>query len=162
MGTMSAAKLTRSQVAKLLGVTTKTLYTWEKEGRSLPPERDWRGWRWYDDDHVAALRSLMHSGRAVATVDEEPSAEHAPTLAATAVAAPLPGLEISARNRLAGVITHISCDGVLAEVVLDLGGGNEIVSVITRSSVERLGLHIGMSAYALIKATEVMLAREVQ
>ena len=54
----------------------------------------------------------------------------------------------------------ISSDGVLAEVVLDLGGGNEIVSVITRTSVERLGLQVGTRAIALIKATEVLLARE--
>ncbi|HZP82375.1 MAG TPA: TOBE domain-containing protein, partial [Chthonomonadaceae bacterium] len=69
-------------------------------------------------------------------------------------------LDISARNRLVGIVTHISEDGVLAEVVLDLGGGNEVVSVITRSSVERLGLKVGSRAVALIKATEVMLARE--
>jgi molybdopterin-binding protein len=157
---MSAAKLTRSQVAKLLGVTTKTLYTWEKEGRATPPERDWRGWRWYDDSHVEALRALMQGGRSAVALDEPPIPASAPLAAAPAVS--LPGLEISARNRLVGVITHISADGVLAEVALDLGAGNEIVSVITRSSVERLGLHVGMHAVALVKATEVMLAREVQ
>ena len=43
--------------------------------------------------------------------------------------------------------------------MLDLGGGNEIVAVITRSSAERLGLQVGAPAYAIIKATEVLLAR---
>ena len=72
----------------------------------------------------------------------------------------LPGLDISARNRLVGTVKTIAGEGVLTEVTLDLGGGNEIVSVITSASVERLGLHVGARAVALIKATEVMLARE--
>jgi molybdopterin-binding protein len=155
---MTTAKLTRSQVAKLLGVTTKTLYTWEKEGRSTAPERDWRGWRWYDDQHLEALRGLMRGGREAAPIAY---AAEADPLVVTERPASQPGLEISARNRLIGTIKHISTDSVLAEVTLDLGAGNEVVSVITRSSVERLGLHVGMRAVALIKATEVMLAREV-
>ncbi len=157
---MSTAKLTRSQVAKLLGVTTKTLYTWEREGRAVPPERDWRGWRWYDDDHIEALKRLMRS-RNTFGIDTAPVSGNPQAAAPAEVPAPMPGLDISARNRLTGIITHISADGVLAEVLLDLGAGNEIVSVITRSSVERLGLHVGMRAVALVKATEVMLAKEV-
>jgi len=43
--------------------------------------------------------------------------------------------------------------------VIDLGNGLEVVSVITRSSVERLGLRPGVRAYALMKATEVMIGR---
>lgn len=155
---MATAKLTRSQVAQLLGVTTKTLYTWEKEGRTPPPERDWRGWRWYTDRHVEALRRIIGGGTEQAfSSTPEATQERAPE---TAIAHALPALDISARNRLVGIVRNISEDGVLAEVVLDLGGGNEVVSVITRSSVERLGLKVGSRAVALIKATEVMLARE--
>lgn len=146
------AKLTRSQVAQLLGVTTKTLYTWEKLGRVAPPERDWRGWRWYTESHVEALRQIVG-----VPSDAEPIAEVAPK---AALRSSLPALDISARNRLVGIVKEISVEGVLAEVVLDLGNGNEIVSVITRSSVERLGLRVGSRAIALIKATEVLLARE--
>lgn len=47
----------------------------------------------------------------------------------------------------------------MAEVVLDIGG-QEIVAVITRSSVERLGLRVGDHAAAVMKSTEVMIATE--
>ena len=68
-------------------------------------------------------------------------------------------MQISARNALRGTVREITGDGVLCEVTLDLGNGQEIVSVITRSSVERLGLKPGVDATALIKSTEVLLAR---
>jgi molybdate transport system regulatory protein len=153
---MMTSKLTRSQVAQMLGVTTKTLYTWEKEGRVEAPERDWRGWRWYSASQVEALRRLTGARSEQRTRETEEGARFLGEPAAAA----RPGLEISARNRLVGTVKAITSDGVLAEVVLDLGGGNEIVSVITRASVERLGLQVGVCAVALVKATEVMLARE--
>lgn len=155
---MATAKLTRSQVAQLLGVTTKTLYTWEKEGRTELPERDWRGWRWYTERHIESLRHIIGGRPEPTTGPAMPAVQERAPEAEAAHA--LPALDISARNRLVGTVRHISEDGVLAEVVLDLGGGNEVVSVITRSSVERLGLKVGSRAVALIKATEVMLARE--
>ena len=68
-------------------------------------------------------------------------------------------LQVSARNRLRGVVKSVNTEGLLCEVVLDLGNGREIVSVITRSSAERLGLEPGVEAVALIKSTEVLLAR---
>jgi molybdate transport system regulatory protein len=68
-----------------------------------------------------------------------------------------PSLQVSARNQLRGTVKSVSPEGLLCEVVLDLGGGNEIVSVITRSSAERLGLRVGSTATALIKSTEVLL-----
>src|SRR5262249_30755182 len=51
-------------------------------------------------------------------------------------------LDISARNRLRGRIAQIRTDGLMAEVVLEIDG-QELVSVITRASTERLGLAIG-------------------
>lgn len=149
-----AEKMTRSQVARLLGVTTKTLYTWEKEGRVEPPERDWRGWRWYTARHLEALRRIIAGGKSGA------SGASLPGVTGSEPHALLPALDVSARNQLKGTIRSISEDGVLAEVILDLGNGNEIVSVVTRASVLRLGLRIGEPAIALIKATEVLLARE--
>lgn len=68
-------------------------------------------------------------------------------------------MQISARNALRGIVREISGDGVLCEVTLDLGNGLEVVSVITRSSAQRLGLKPGVEATALIKSTEVLLAR---
>ena len=135
-----SVKLTRAQVAQTLQITPKTLAVWEKSGRIPTPERDWRGWRVYDEAAISAIRTQL----GIATV---PMASQPP-----------PDMQVSARNRLRGVVTEISGDGVLCEVVIDLGNGQEIVSVITRSSAERLGLKPGITATALIKATEVLLA----
>ena len=135
-------QLTRAQVAQMLQITPKTLAAWEKSGRIPPPERDWRGWRLYDEAAIAAVRAALGTAPA-----PPPDTAQKPTL------------QISARNALTGIVREISGDGVLCEVLLDLGNGQEIVSVITRSSAERLGLKPGVSATALIKSTEVLLAR---
>jgi molybdopterin-binding protein len=68
-------------------------------------------------------------------------------------------MAISARNRLRGSIARMQFDGLMAEVVLRIGD-QELVSVITRSSAERMGLKIGDEAFAVIKATEVILGKE--
>jgi len=135
-------RITRSQAAESLGVTVKTLYTWEKRGLIPPPERDWRGWRWYTPGQMDAIRRYQS--------DAHPN-RRAPSES--------PASGISARNRLEGIITSVRVDSMLAEVVLDLGGGREIVAVITRDSAERLGLRTGERATALIKATEVLILR---
>jgi molybdopterin-binding protein len=67
-------------------------------------------------------------------------------------------MQISARNKLEGTVTSIKLGGVMAEVVVQVGE-NEIVSVVTRTSAEELGLAEGDSVTAIIKSTEVMLAR---
>lgn len=123
-------------------ITPKTLAVWEKSGRIPMPERDWRGWRLYDEAAIAAVRTALGT-------TSVPAAQPAKALP----------MQISARNALSGIVREISGDGVLCEVVLDLGNGQEIVSVITRSSAERLGLKPGVTATALIKSTEVLLAR---
>lgn len=135
-------KLTRAQVAQTLQITPKTLAVWEKSGRIPVPERDWRGWRLYDEAAVAAVRTALGTRQGTEAVPVEQ-----------------PPLQISARNALTGIVQSVSGDGILCEVVLDLGNGQEIVSVITRSSAERLGLRPGVTATALIKSTEVLLAR---
>ena len=68
-------------------------------------------------------------------------------------------MEISARNQLKGTVTDVTLGAVMAEVTLDIGNGQHIVSVITKVSVERLGLEPGVEATAIIKSSEVMLAR---
>ncbi len=55
-------------------------------------------------------------------------------------------------------MTSINRSGVVAEVTIDIGNGQEIVSVITNGSVDRLGLSIGSEVTAIVKATEVLLA----
>jgi molybdopterin-binding protein len=67
-------------------------------------------------------------------------------------------MQISARNKLQGTVTSIKLGGVMAEVVVQVGE-NEIVSVVTRTSAEELGLAEGDTVTAIIKSTEVMLAR---
>ncbi|HEX9247734.1 MAG TPA: TOBE domain-containing protein [bacterium] len=67
-------------------------------------------------------------------------------------------MEISARNQLRGRVTAIALGGVMAEVRVQIGA-NELVSVITRSSVERMGVKIGDEVVAVIKSTEVMIGK---
>ena len=63
----------------------------------------------------------------------------------------------SARNQLQGRITSVKLGEVMAEVVVELPDGQEIVSAITRTSVESLNLKQGDSVVAIIKSTEVMI-----
>lgn len=67
-------------------------------------------------------------------------------------------LELSARNQLRGTISALRLDGIMAEVRISIGD-QELVSIITRSSAERLGLAVGGSVVAVIKSTEVMIGR---
>ena len=69
------------------------------------------------------------------------------------------GTLLSARNQFKGTIKSVKLGNVMAEVVVDIGS-NELVSVITRESAERMGLKIGMTVTAVIKSTEVMVATE--
>jgi molybdopterin-binding protein len=67
-------------------------------------------------------------------------------------------MKISARNVLKGKITRLLPGAVNTEVTLELPGGIEIVSVITKTSAENLGLNKGKEVYAIIKASNVMIA----
>lgn len=69
-------------------------------------------------------------------------------------------MKISARNVLEGKVKAIHHGAVNSEIVLELAGGVELVSVITKDSAERLGLAVGRSARAVIKASNVMLATD--
>jgi molybdopterin-binding protein len=69
-------------------------------------------------------------------------------------------MKISARNVLQGVVKSVTHGAVNSEVVIELPGGAEIVSVITKSSAESLGLAEGKEVYAVIKASNVMIAAE--
>jgi molybdopterin-binding protein len=68
-------------------------------------------------------------------------------------------MELSTRNQLRGKVKSVTKGSVMAEVVVALDGGQDLVSVITKSSVERLGLKAGDSVTALVKATEVMIGK---
>jgi molybdopterin-binding protein len=69
-------------------------------------------------------------------------------------------MNISARNMLKGKVKSLTQGAVNSEVVVQLPGGQEIVSVITKASAERLGLTVGKEVYAIIKASSVLLAAD--
>jgi molybdopterin-binding protein len=68
-------------------------------------------------------------------------------------------VELSARNQLRGTVKSVTLGNVMAEVIVDVGE-HEIASAITRASAERLGLAEGDAVVAVVKATEVLLAKE--
>jgi molybdopterin-binding protein len=67
-------------------------------------------------------------------------------------------MKISARKVLKGKIIKINRGAVNAEVLLELPGGIQVVSIITNTSVDTLGLEEGREAYAVVKASSVMIA----
>ena len=71
-------------------------------------------------------------------------------------------VKISARNVLPGTVTGITKGAVNSEVVLTLRGGEIIVAVITNPSVGRLGLAAGTDAFAIIKASDVMVGKGLE
>jgi molybdate transport system regulatory protein len=68
-------------------------------------------------------------------------------------------MELSARNMLKGTVTDIKKGAIMAKVVIAIGSGLQVVSVVTVESVEELKLKVGDEAYAVIKSTEVLLAK---
>lgn len=69
-------------------------------------------------------------------------------------------MKISARNILKGKVKKITHGSVNSEIVVELPGGMEITSIITKNSAENMGLKVGSEVYAVIKATSVMLASD--
>ncbi len=67
-------------------------------------------------------------------------------------------MKLSARNVLKGKVVELTKGAVNSEVTIELPGGAKVVSIITNTSVESLGLAVGKEAYAVIKASNVMVA----
>ncbi len=126
--------LSVSEAAKLLHLNVKRVQSLARAGK-LPAVRVGRKWLFPRD----RLEALLGQNR------RPPADTSAP-------------VEISARNQLRGRIIGLHLDGVMAEVRLQIGD-QELVSVITRSSAERLGLAVGDDVLAVIKATEVMIGK---
>ena len=67
-------------------------------------------------------------------------------------------MKLSARNQLKGKVVKVKRGLVNAEVIVHLPGGEEIVSIVTIESIKALGLKSGVEVYAVIKASNVLLA----
>ena len=134
--------LTVRQASGRLGVGYSTLKHWIYEGR---------------------VRTHVTSGGHHRIADTEVDRLLAPVSAAGARAVPSDrvGLivAISGRNQLRGYVDEVRIDGLLAQVRLRIGD-QTLTAVITRDAVEELKLRRGDEALAIVKATEVMIARE--
>ena len=122
--------LSAEQAAAHLHLNVKRIQALARAGK-LPGRRVGRKWLFDERDLDAAL------GRADQAAN---------------------GLDLSARNQLRGRILALTVDGLMAEVRISIGD-QELVAVITSRSVERLRLAVGESVYAVIKSTEVMIAK---
>lgn len=120
------------EAAALLHLNIKRVQRLARDGR-LPAARVGRKWLFRRGDLEALL------GRRDSTVRRS--------------------VEISARNQLRGRIAALHLDGVMAEVRITIGD-QELVSVITRTSAQRLDLKVGQEVLAVIKSTEVMIGKE--
>jgi molybdopterin-binding protein len=124
------ALLSAEQAAAHLHLNVKRVQALARAGK-LPGRRVGRKWLFDERDLEAALGHAGTGGD---------------------------GLDLSARNQLRGRILAVTVDGLMAEVRVSIGD-QELVAVITRNSAERLRLKAGDAVYAVIKSTEVMLAK---
>ncbi len=70
-------------------------------------------------------------------------------------------MALSARNQFPGTVTSLKVGSVMSEVIIDIGGGRQIVSLISASAAKRLKLKKGARAVAVIKATEVIVSTDL-
>jgi len=67
-------------------------------------------------------------------------------------------MKLSARNNLKGKVVALKVGMVNVEVDMELDGGAIVTSIITKESCENLGLEVGKVAYAVVKASSIMVA----
>jgi len=124
--------LSADEVARHLRLNVKRVQALARDGR-LPGRRVGRKWLFDRRDLDRALGTTSPSD--------------------------LAGIDLSARNQLRGRILALTVEGVMAEVTVAVGD-QQVVSVITRGSAERLGLRVGDEVLAVIKSTEIMIGKE--
>lgn len=147
------------EAAKELGVSYPTLKQWIYRGR-IQSVKTAGGHHRIPRAEVDAL--LFRQNRAAAVGAQPVARKAGPADRRVSARAAESGLEhfISGRNQLVGRITQVKTIGLLSKVSLDIGG-QTVTAVITRDAVRDLGLKVGDTAAALIKATEVMVIRPV-
>jgi molybdopterin-binding protein len=136
--------LTVRQAAGRLGVGYSTLKQWIYQG------------------HVRTrTTSGGHHRIAEAEVDRllAPAAPRRRSRTATSAGAPGVIVSLSGRNQLRGYVDEVRVEGLLAQVRLRIGD-QSLTAVITRDAVDELRLRRGDEALAIVKSTEVMIARE--
>ena len=69
-------------------------------------------------------------------------------------------MRLSARNKLKGIVKKVEHGAVNSEVTIELDGGIEVVSIITKQSAEQLEVSVGKAVFAVVKASDVMIATE--
>jgi molybdopterin-binding protein len=126
------ANLTLGEAAAAIGVSPDTLRRWDRAGK-LTTVRDDRNRRLVSAEEVRRL-----SRRRVQRHET--------------------GRQLSARNRLTGIVRSVEVDGVMALVEIE-AGPFLITAAVTRDSVEELALVPGVEATATVKATSVMVER---
>jgi molybdopterin-binding protein len=127
--------ITADEASALLHLHVKRVQLLAREGK-IPAVRHGRRWL-FSRERLIAGRAAR-SGAATGS-DERP-------------------VDISARNQIRGRIKSVAEDGLMAEITMSVQP-QELVAVITRRSAQRLGLAPGVEAVAVIKSTEVMIAR---
>ena len=131
--------LTASQAAKLLQLHVKRVQALARAG-NLPAVRVGRKWLFRRSQLEGHFGRESHKG---------------PGRRADGRRA---DVEISGRNQFRGKVAGVAFGGVMAEVRV-MVDGNEIAAIITRSSVERLGIKVGDEVVAIVKATDVMIGK---
>lgn len=126
------ANLTLGEAAAAIGVSPDTLRRWDRAGK-LSTVRDERNRRMVTAEEVRRLSRRRRQRHAT-------------------------GGQLSARNRLTGVVRSVEVDGVMALVEIE-AGPFLITAAVTRDSVEELALAPGVQATATVKATSVMVER---
>jgi molybdopterin-binding protein len=124
-----------TEAAELLGVSDDTLRRWVEAGRVASTKADGR----------TVVRGVDLAALAGSLADQ-------PDRAATRAAA------VSARNRLAGIVTKVTKDTVMAQVEL-ICGPYRMVSLMSSEAAEELGLEPGVRAIASVKSTNVVVER---
>src|SRR5262245_46910791 len=137
--------LTVRQAAARLGVGYSTLKQWIYQGRVRT--------RVTSGGHHRIPEAELERLLAPSTPPRAPKAARARARAVGAIVA------LSGRNQLRGFVEEVRVEGLLAQVRLRIGD-QSLTAVITRDAVEELKLRRGDDALAIVKATEVMIARE--
>ncbi len=150
---MTAKAFRVSEAAALLGVSDDTIRRWVDAGKLTLSADDPRN----SGSPSSAGASVTTGKSGPLTVDAAQLAAVAQELAAeSALAAAFPATKASARNRLTGIVTKVTKDGVMAQVEMQ-AGPFRIVSLMSREAAEELELEPGRLAVASVKATNVVI-----